>query len=276
MSLPVNHPYQITDREYSQIQNLILDWTGISLGPNKRPLVIGRLGKRLRHYQLATFSEYLIHPLQRAPEERQVMIDLLTTNETYFFREPAHFEYVEQQILPHLKSRPVRAWSAACSTGEEPYTLAMVLANHLDQTDWSILATDINRTVLDIAQSGLYDLSAADKIPPRYRERYCLKGVRAKAGLMMIEPSLRDRIQFQPFNLQSDGSRLGQFDLIFLRNVMIYFNLETKRSLISRMVDRLNPGGFILVGHSETLNGLNPQLVMKKPSIYQKMCPKQR
>src|SRR5690606_38800745 len=108
MNLPANRPYQITDREYSQIQNLILDWTGISLGPNKRSLVIGRLGQRLRHYQLTTISDCLAHPLQRVPEERQVMIDLLTTNETYFFREPAHFVYVEQQILPHLKSRPVR------------------------------------------------------------------------------------------------------------------------------------------------------------------------
>jgi len=264
-----NHPDQITDKEFAQSQKLILDWAGITLGSNKRPLVIGRLAKRLRHYQLKSFSGYLSGPLRQNPEEQQIMIDLLTTNETYFFREPAHFEYL-QQILPQLTGRPLRLWSAACSTGAEPYTLAMVLSEALPSGDWSILATDISKTVLETARSGLYDISAADKIPLHYRKQYCLKGVRSKAGLMMIDPKLKQKISFQQFNLQSELDQLGNFDVIFLRNVMIYFDTETKQRLVTRMEQRLNPGGYLIVGHSESLNGMGRSLTMRKPSIYQK------
>src|SRR5690606_30081485 len=154
-----------------------------------------------------------------------IMIDLLTTNETYFFREPPHFEFLVQQALPKLADRrPVKVWSAACSTGEEPYTLAMVLTEYLSEGGWNMLATDINSTVLEVAQGGLYDASAAEKIPQHYLDRYCLKGVRSKAGLMMIDPRLRKPIKFQQFNLHTEFSHFGSFDIIFLRNVMIYFN----------------------------------------------------
>lgn len=270
MTMEFNRAYQISDQEFSQVQKLILEWAGISLGPNKRPLVIGRLSKRLRHYQMASFSDYLSRPLRENPGERQIMIDLLTTNETYFFRESAHFDYLAQHIVPALRSRPLRIWSAACSTGAEPYTLAMVLSEVLPDGDWSILATDINTSVLETARSGLYDISAADKIPPHFRERYCLKGVRSKAGLMMIDPKLKSRISFQQFNLQTTFDRIGSFDVIFVRNVMIYFNAETKQRLIARMEQSLNPGGYLIVGHSESLHGLGRHLAMRKPSIYQK------
>jgi chemotaxis protein methyltransferase CheR len=271
MNATASRPFEITDAEFTQVQRLIMEWAGISLGPNKRPLVVGRLSKRLRHYQLQTFTEYLNQPLRQNPGERQIMIDLLTTNETYFFREPAHFEFLQQHVLPKFAAQDsVRVWSAACSTGEEPYTLAMVLADQLGDKNWSILATDINTSVLEVAQSGLYDIGTADKIPRHYLDRYCLKGVRSKEGLMMMEPNLRQKIRFQQLNLQGDFTRLGTFDVIFLRNVMIYFNADTKKQLISRMAYRLNTGGYMFVGHSESLNGMTDQLVMKKPSVYQK------
>ncbi len=270
MTADFNRAFQISDQEFAQVQKLILEWAGISLGPNKRPLVIGRLSKRLRHYQVSSFADYLARPLRENPGERQIMIDLLTTNETYFFREPAHFDYLAHHIVPNLTNRPLRIWSAACSTGAEPYTLAMVLSEALPDGDWSILATDINSSVLETAQSGLYDISAADKIPQRYRERYCLKGVRSKAGLMMIDPKLKSRISFQQFNLHTALDRLGSFDVIFLRNVMIYFNTDTKQRLIARMEQSLNPNGYLIVGHSESLHGLGRTLTMRKPSIYQK------
>lgn len=262
---------QITDREYQQIQELIHEWAGISLGPNKRPLVVGRLSKRLRHYGLTNFTDYLAGPLRTQPDERQIMTDLLTTNETYFFREPAHFDFLQQQVLPKLAAQgKARVWSAACSTGAEPYTLAMVLDEAMPGTDWSILATDISMTVLEVAKAGLYDLGASSKIPQRYLQRYCLKGVRSQAGLLRIDPALQRRISFQQLNLQSNFEQVGSFDIIFLRNVMIYFDIPTKQRLISRMEQRLNPGGYLIVGHSETLNGLSQNLTMRKPSIYQK------
>ena len=271
MNQLVSMTIQITDREYRQIQELIHEWAGISLGPNKRPLVVGRLSKRLRHYGLSAFTDYLAGPLKQQPDERQFMIDLLTTNETYFFREPAHFDYLQQQILPKLATQgKARVWSAACSSGEEPYTLAMVLDESLGSMDWSILATDISTTVLEIAKAGLYDLSASSKIPQQYLQRYCLKGVRSQAGVLRVDPQLQRHINFRQLNLQSDFEQLGSFDVIFLRNVMIYFDAPTKQRLISRMERRLNPGGYLIVGHSETLNGLSQNLTMRKPSIYQK------
>lgn len=262
---------QITDREYQQIQGLIFEWAGISLGPNKRPLVVGRLSKRLRHYGLTSFTDYLTGPLKQQPEEQQIMTDLLTTNETYFFREPAHFDFLKQQALPKLANQgKVRVWSAACSSGEEPYTLAMVLDEALPGVNWSILATDISMTVLEVAKAGLYGLNASHKIPQHYLQRYCLKGVRSQAGVLRIDPALQRRIDFQQLNLQADFEQVGSFDIIFLRNVMIYFDTPTKQRLISRMERRLNPGGYLIVGHSETLNGLGQSLTMCRPSIYQK------
>lgn len=262
---------RINDEEFAQIQRLIMDWAGISLGPNKRTLVVGRLSKRLRHYQLDSFSQYLNQRVARDPQEKQVMIDLLTTNETYFFRESAHFDFLTGEALPQMaQRRPLRLWSAACSTGEEAYSLAMVAAGTLPHNDWRILATDINQSVLETARRGLYDIAAADRIPQSYLQSYCLKGVRSQAGLMLIKPELRQRVEFRQLNLHDEQASLGTFDIIFLRNVMIYFDLDTKRRLIARMEQRLNPGGYLILGHAESLNGLDHPLTMRRPSIYQK------
>jgi len=260
----------LTDREFKQFQQLIYDCAGISLSEVKRSLVSGRLLKRLRHYEMASFSHYL-KLLTSNSSEMQVMVDLLTTNETYFFREQAHFDYLTQIILPQYdKSYPVEIWSAACSTGEEVYTLAMVLAETRGESgDWSITGTDINSQVLEKAQGGHYPMSHTRGLPTNYLKAYCLKGVRSLANTFMIAPELRAHTKFFQLNLNTTLPDFGLFDVIFLRNVMIYFDIETKRQVVARLVKKLKPGGYFIVGHAETLHGISGPLRQLKPTIYQ-------
>jgi len=259
----------ISDREFRQIRDFIYEVAGISLTDAKKALVCGRLGKRLRHYGLKKFSDYLRLVSGGAhPEERQMMVDLLTTNETYFFREPRHFDYLREEILPRFRGQPLRVWSAACSTGAEPYSLAMTLAGEHGGDNWHITATDISARVLETARRGLYTLAEASRIPPAYLHKYCLKGVRSQAGQFMIERRLREAIEFRPLNLNGPWTGLDRFHVIFLRNVMIYFDPPTKARLIERMARQLVPGGYLVVGHSESLNGIQGPLRTMVPSVY--------
>ena len=262
----------LTDREFTQFQRFIYDAAGISMANGKQALVSGRLAKRLAHYQLNSYGEYLQLLQSRAqPAELQIAVDLLTTNETYFFREPKHFALLRDLAQEaHDKNRALRVWSAASSTGEETYSIAMVLADTLGDGPWEVLGTDISTRVLERARSGHYPMERASQMPPHYLKRYCLKGQGSEAGTLLIERALRQRVQFQHLNLNAPLPRLGSFDVIFLRNVMIYFNLETKRQVVARLLAQLRPGGYFLIGHSETLNDINDTLVAVAPSIYRK------
>jgi chemotaxis protein methyltransferase CheR len=261
----------ITDAEFAQFQRLIYQIAGISLADSKKVLLVGRLGKRLKALNLATFGEY--HRLVASgndPEERQTMVDLLTTNETYFFREEAHFDYLRQVILPqHPPGQPFDIWSAASSTGEEIYTLCMVLADELGvNASWSILGSDISTQVLAVAQRGLYWLDRTRGLPQSYLKKYCLKGVRSQEGSFLIAPELRRHTRFMQINLNTTLPEIGKFHCIFLRNVMIYFDNDTKRKVVARLVEKLRPGGYLIVGHSESLNGINETVRPVKPTIY--------
>lgn len=257
-------------REFRQFQAFIYEVAGISLSDAKKPLVVGRLSKRLKHHGLVRFHEYF-DLLQQDREERQTAIDLLTTNETYFFREPKHFDFLRDRILPGLRGKAkVRVWSGACSSGEEPYTLAMVLTEGLGHTNWEMLASDISTRVLARAQSGHYTMDDAEGIPRHLLRKYCLKGVGSQAGTFLMDPTLRSRIKFQQINLNTALPALGEFDVIFLRNVMIYFDPETKRKVMQRMLPLLKPGGHFMISHSESLNGITDGLVPVQPSIYRK------
>ncbi len=262
----------ITDREFASFQTFVYQAAGISLSPAKKPLVSGRLMKRLRHYGLPTYQDYfqLIMSGQE-PAELQTALDLLTTNETYFFREPQHFDFLRDVILPEQRpGQPFRVWSAACSSGEEPYSIAMVLADRLGESAWDVLASDISSRVLDQARSGHYSMGRADKIPQRYLNAYCLRGVGAQAGTFLLDRPVRTRVQFMSINLNHALPHIGTFDVIFLRNVMIYFDLETKRQVVDRLLDTLKPDGYFLVSHSETLHGITDRLKMVRSSIYRK------
>ena len=266
------HSIKLSDQEFHQFQEMIFTIAGISMSQAKKQLVGGRLAKRLAHHGAHTYGEYfryLMEPAGRA--ELQVAVDLLTTNETYFFREPKHFALLREQVLPSLKGQgAVRIWSGACSSGEEPYSLAMTLADCLGHQAWEILASDISTKVLETAQGGHYPMARASDIPPDYLNRFCLKGVDDQKGTFLIERSLREKIAFKQINLNNKLPALGEFDVIFLRNVMIYFDLETKRQVVQRLLPALKRGGYFVVSHSESLNGVTDALKMVCPSVYRK------
>lgn len=263
----------ITDQEFALFQRLIYKIAGISLSDAKKVLLVGRLSKRLKYYGFPTFSQYYrMLATGQHPEELQVMVDLLTTNETYFFREPRHFEFLRDEIIrPRRSPAPFRVWSAACSTGEEVYTLAMLLAETLPNTPWEVVGSDISTQVLAKAEAGHYPLDRNEGIPPAYLVKYCLKGVRSHSGSFLITPELKRRTRFQQVNLTLPvDAEIGDFEVIFLRNVMIYFDMDTKRKVVANLLPRLKSGGHLIIGHSETLNGIQQGLEPVRATIYRK------
>lgn len=264
----------LKETEFKQIRDLIYRIAGISMSPAKKPLVTSRLAKRLRHYGLASYNEYLrMITAKDGKNELQVAIDLLTTNETHFFREPKHFDFLRQRILHAARlGMPFRIWSAACSSGEEPYSIAMLLHELLgNNTSWEIVASDLSSRVLEKAKVGLYPMERMPEIPKHYLLNYCLKGVGNQAGTLLIEHNLREHIHFMQHNLtELPPPKLGLFDVIFLRNVLIYFDQQTKSSVVSKLLPLLRSGGYFFVGHSETLNGVTDEVNLIQPAIYLK------
>jgi chemotaxis protein methyltransferase CheR len=262
----------LTDSEFRRFQTMIYEIAGISLSNEKKALVAGRLARRVNHFELPTYEAYF-QQLSRSDgrAELQVAVDLLTTNETYFFREQKHFDLLRDTILPPLSTaKQVRVWSGASSSGEEVYSIAMVLADVLGTRNWELLGSDISTRVLEQARSGHYPIERAKDISRDYLSKYCLKGTGAQEGTFLIDKSLRSRAQFMQINLNIPLPSLGEFDVIFLRNVMIYFDQKTKQQVLQRMVPLLKPGGYFLVSHSETLNGITDALKAVSPSVYRK------
>lgn len=267
--------YDITDREFGQFQRFIYEAAGISLSSGKKNLVGGRLAKRLRQYRLANYGDYMaLLASGDAPAEAQIAVDLLTTNETYFFREPKHFDSLRNLALATRdaapRSPPFRVWSAASSTGEEAYSIAMVLADSLAGGHWDVTGSDISMQVLQKARAGHYPLERTTHIPHEYLRRFCLKGIDAQQGSLLMERELRRRVQFMQVNLNMPLPQLGQFDVIFLRNVMIYFNEETRRQVVDRVLSQLKSGGHFFIGHSESLHGITDAVHQLTPAIYRK------
>ena len=265
--------YQITDQEFALFQRLIYKIAGISLSDSKKVLLVGRLTKRLRQYSLTSFTAYYrLLADGNHQEELQTMVDLLTTNETYFFREPKHFDYLRDQIVAKRNNPTTfRIWSAASSSGEEAYSIAMTMAESIPDKPWEIVGSDICTQVLDKATTGHYSLARTEGIPPGYLRKYCLKGVRAHEGTFLITPELRQRTRFYQINLTHPvEADIGEFDVIFLRNVMIYFDPQTKTRVVHNLLPRLKSGGHLFIGHSETLNGITDRVVSVQPTIYRK------
>jgi chemotaxis protein methyltransferase CheR len=252
----------LKDNEFSRFQQWLYKTAGINLSPAKKTLISSRLFKRLKHYQLASYSEYFqLIMSNTVPAELQLALDLLTTNETYFFREPRHFAFLQQTILPAASAaRPFRLWSAASSSGEEPYSLAMTLAEHFDIAAWQLLGSDISSQMLEKARAGHYPIARADNIPRHLLLKYCLKGKGSQEGTFLINRQLREKVDFRQINLVEPLPDIGQFDVIFLRNVMIYFDLQTKRNVVAKLLPLLRPGGYFIVSLSESLNGVTEAL----------------
>jgi chemotaxis protein methyltransferase CheR len=262
----------ITDTEFSRFQRFIYDAAGITLSPGKKALVCGRLAKRLHANHLTNYTEYFeLLSSGKSAGEVQTAVDLLTTNETYFFREAKHFELLRDlAIAVGPRAQPFRVWSAASSTGEEPYSIAMVLADCLGDAAWDVVGTDISTRVLQRARGGHYPLERTRHIPASYLKRFCLKGMGEQDGTLLVDRKLRSRVTFSQVNLNTELPRLGTFDVIFLRNVMIYFNGDTKRQVVARVLSMLKPGGHFCIGHSESLNDISTAVQQVAPSIYRK------
>lgn len=262
---------EIDDQAFASLGRLIRHRVGLELSPARKYLVTGRLASRLRALKLRDYGDYL-ELLEQGCEEMQAAIDLLCTNETWFFREPEHFAFLRDHIIAkHARATPPRIWSAACSTGEEPYSIAMTLAGRFPDTYWDVLASDISSKALSIARRGVYPLSRSEQIPRPVLLEHCRKGIGACHGTFSLAAHVRERVRFMHINLNEPLPELGNFDLIFLRNVMIYFDAPTKRQVLQRVIERLRPGGYLFVGHSEVLHGLTDAVKQVRPAIYRKL-----
>jgi chemotaxis protein methyltransferase CheR len=268
--------YSLTKEEYDHIRTLLYDECGISLGEHKQSLVISRLSKRLRTLQLESFAAYYEFVTgDDSGAEFTRMLDLLSTNKTDFFREPKHFEFLRDTILPGLaEQKRIRIWSSACSTGEEPYTIAITLHEsvpHPEQWNFQVLASDISTRVLAHAAAGLYDEERIHDVPPEVARRHFLKGSGENCGLVKVKPHLSDIITFRRMNLMDDRFPIKQpLDLIFCRNVMIYFDRPTQERLVGKFYRYLKPGGHLFIGHSESLQWVTHSFKHLAPTIYWK------
>lgn len=264
----------ITDGEFERLRRFFMAASGIRLADTKKVLVCGRLAKRLRELGLASYRAYLDFieaPAGRA--ERQTAVDLLTTNETHFFREPRHFEFLRAQLkAPALRGRAgtLRVWSAACSSGEEPYSLAMTLAEELGDRPWEVFASDLSTRVLEDARAGIYGEQRASEVPPALARKYLLEGIDEYAGCYRVDGALRQRTRFAQINLMEPLPAMEPFDFVFLRNVLIYFDTPAKKRIVESVAQRIRPGGLLFIGHAETLSGVTDVLAGVVPTIYRR------
>lgn len=262
----------INDKEFELVRRFFVTASGIRLNDSKRSLVCGRLGSRLRKLELPNYQAYLEYIQQPAHAlERQLAVDLLTTNETYFFREAKHFDFLARWAAAASPKKPLRVWSAACSSGEEPYSIAMVLAEALPCSQWQIVASDLSHRMLETAKQGMYPCIRLRELPERLLKKYCLKGIDDYDGWAQVQQEMRQQVEFHQLNLTQSLPEIGQFDMVFLRNMLIYFDPPMKRQILSNVMTKLKPGGFLLVGHSESLQGVTEQVKAVQPAVYQKV-----
>jgi chemotaxis protein methyltransferase CheR len=272
MPAPQFKQTEVSASAYKTIREFIYKEAGIDLGSAKQMLVSSRLNKRLRHHQFDSFDQYVDLLQNNNAIERQIAIDLLTTNETYFFREAEHFNTLKQLVLrDHPKERLLRLWSAASSSGEEAYSIAMVLDDFLGATGkWEIFGSDISSRIIAKAKNGLYQCHRIDAIPKDYLQKYCLKGKGEYDGFLLVDQNLRAKTQFAEINLTKPLPEVGQFDVIFLRNVLIYFDDKTKENIIRSLTSKLRSKGLLFIGHSESLKGMDLPIELIGPTTYQK------
>lgn len=275
---PLNQP-ELSSEDYEFIRELVYNETRINLGEHKRELVTARLGKRVRTLGMSSLRDYC-HLLKNDPKSGELyhLIDAISTNHTFFFREINHFNLLNQTILPQFaegklgNSRSLKVWSCACSTGEEPYSVAITLAEFLErspETQWDIQCSDISTRVLDFASKAIYDKSRLQQIQPEWQRKYFQKGEQERAGYYRVHPTLRKHLNFHRVNLFGNSFPWKEkFQIIFCRNVMIYFDRRTQESLVGRLAQHLVPGGYLLIGHAESLANVNHPYQTIKPAVY--------
>ncbi len=259
---------RLSEASFDAVADMFHRISGIRLAPSKRQLVIGRLQKLAMETGTPSLDDYVARVVSGDQSEMVKVVDRLTTNETYFFREPLHFQFLVDWIKQRSSGQPVRIWSAASSSGEEAYSIAMVLADHIGPTGWEIVGTDLSTAMVEAASQALYRMERARQTPPQYLKRFCLKGQGPYEGQFLVDKSLRARVRFLSANLMQPLPDIGQFDIIFLRNVLIYFDPPAKRNIVERVCRQLKPDGFLFTGHSESLSNLDVGLVSVQPAVY--------
>lgn len=271
---------RLSSRDFQRLAAFINDYSGIKMPSGKQVMLEGRLRRRLRATGHETFGEYCRYLFDEDGLEAEAifLIDVVTTNKTDFFREPTHFDYLTRQALPDLASRgitSIRAWSSACSIGAEPYTMAMVLADFAQAhrpTSWFVLATDLSTDVLETARRGIYPRSMLDPVPTALRKSHVRVARRQTETVARIAPALRSNVGFARLNLMDESYPVGEpMHLIFCRNVLIYFDKETQKQVLHRLCDNLVPGGYLFIGHSESITGFDLPVRTVSNTVFQKL-----
>jgi len=270
------------ESDYEFIRQLVYQHSRINLGPDKRELVTARLGKRLRATNMTSISDYCRFLQDRSSEEElSQLIDAISTNHTYFFREQEHFDFLRDVVLPEFERRRQAErwskfciWSAASSSGEEPYSIAILLAQALglhSNWNWRIEATDISHRVLQRARVGVYASDVVEKMPADWVRQYFQRGFGPQDGNFRLKPQIQETVTFRQLNLLAGSLPFTEpFPVIFCRNVMIYFDRATQEELVNKLAHLLIPGGYLFVGHSESLAGVHHSLEMVRPATYRK------
>jgi len=264
----------ITEKSFDAVSDLFHREAGIRLKPEKKHLVVGRLSRLAAESGADSLDEYIERLLAgNDSAERAKVVDRLTTNETYFFREPKHFELLAELARHHAQTRQpgdFRVWSAAASSGEEAYSIAMVLADEIGPRGWEVFGTDLSGTVIDAARTGLYPMNRMEGIGERRLRRWCRRGTGDFEGRMLIARELRAHVHFEAANLLKPLPAIGPFQVIFLRNVLIYFDVPGKKRIVDAVVEHLAPGGLLFTGHTESLNGVTYSVAAVQPAVYEK------
>jgi chemotaxis protein methyltransferase CheR len=272
---------KMSTRDFARLCELIHNQAGIHLSQEKRTMLEIRVKRRLKSLGMQSYRKYCeyLFGYEGMREEIGNLIDVVTTNKTDFFREPMHFDFLTERVLPEFESsatgRPFLVWSAGCSSGEEPYTLAMLLSEYAQARAgfrFRILATDISTVVLERAQVGVYTEEAVSPVPGSMKRRYFMRSRDAESRRLRIVPELRRLVQFRRLNfMEGDYGLAEKADAIFCRNVIIYFERPTQESILRRLTEYLVPGGYLFVGHAETLHNMNLPLAPVAPSLYQRV-----
>ena len=274
--------FNLSDKDFKRFSDLVYTTIGINLGPAKKELLRTRLGKRLRMLNIDSFGEYYRYVTEENREELTNLFDAISTNLTSFFREQKHFDYLASHVLPEIVNEKgrrgdwtLRVWSCASSTGEEPYSLAITLSEFFGQgSKWSakILATDVNTEVLARAEAGSYKEQRVEGMSKQYLKRYFLRGVGRSHGLVKVKNEIKNMVTFRRLNLTVPRYPFRkEFDFIFCRNVMIYFDKYTQKQIIDRLYMHLRKGGYLFLGHAESLTGIETDFIYIQPTIYRKL-----
>jgi len=269
--------FDFNDNDFIKVQKIVYDFAGIDLNDSKKNLVYNRLAKRIRHLGQASFKQYLSYVEKQGESEFIHLINAITTNLTFFFRENHHFEYLANTVIPTLleknaSTKKIRIWSAGCSTGEEPYSLAIILKETVPAGwDAKVIATDLDSNVVNTGKTGVYKVDRLKGISEERKSRWFQKGTGSKSGYVRTKDELQRTIEFGQLNLMDDWPLKDSIDVIFCRNVVIYFDKPTQTKLFNRYADKLPQDGHLFVGHSESLYKVCDRFDLLGQTIYQKI-----